>query len=181
MLWHDDFAQNVRSKIPNILSGIRLVFFWVPGLVIWLWRDDTTLQWWAFGVFVFLAFLDILDGKLARRWNQITELGKVLDPLADKFLVAGTLLALCIHQPLLWLPTAVILVRELVVTLRLRTRGRVVAAVGSGKLKMVMQVVMILALIAPIGGLWWIAQLVFVLIAVGLTIYSWIDYIRKFG
>lgn len=78
-------TSNKVFTIPNILSMIRLLLIPVfVGLFIGA-KDNPTLLYWAIGVLVFSGFTDLVDGFIARRFNQVSELGKFLDPLADKF------------------------------------------------------------------------------------------------
>lgn len=78
--------------IPNILTFARVAL--IPILVVLLFLDGTTPRWWAFGLFAALAFTDYLDGFLARKLNQQSELGALIDPIADKVLVAALVVAL---------------------------------------------------------------------------------------
>lgn len=78
--------------IPNILTFTRIAL--IPILIVLLFIDSAVLRWWTFGLFTALAFTDYLDGYLARKLNQKTELGALLDPIADKVLVAALVVAL---------------------------------------------------------------------------------------
>ena len=78
--------------IPNMLTFSRGVL--IPLLILLLFLDGTTMRWWALGLFVFLAFTDYLDGYLARKLDQHSELGALIDPIADKVLVAALVVAL---------------------------------------------------------------------------------------
>ena len=100
--------------VPNLLSMARLlavpVFLW---LVLWPEFSGPKHDLWALGVLAFSGVSDYLDGKLARRWNQVSRLGRVLDPAADRLYVLSTLVGLTWRDILpLWL-TAVLLAREL--------------------------------------------------------------------
>jgi cardiolipin synthase len=95
--------QELRS-IPNMLSILRLVL--VP-VFLWLLLNDHTF--WALGVLAFAGASDWLDGQIARRFNQITELGKVLDPAADRLYIFASLIGLVINGNVpAWLAVAVI-------------------------------------------------------------------------
>ncbi|NGO71038.1 CDP-alcohol phosphatidyltransferase family protein [Streptomyces boncukensis] len=99
--------------IPNILSMARLVgvpvFLW---LILWPVFDGPNADGWALVVLAFSGVSDYLDGKLARRWNQISSLGRILDPAADRLYILSTLVGLTWREILpLWL-TAVLLARE---------------------------------------------------------------------
>ena len=118
MNWKD--AKRDAWTIPNILTYIRLLL--VP-VVMWLVIDERTyirvsdkyaFAFIALGVMAFAMFTDLIDGVIARKFNQVTEFGKVIDPLADKFMHAMTVLALCIAvmDPVYWAIMAVILFKE---------------------------------------------------------------------
>jgi len=100
--------------IPNILSMARLVgvpvFLW---LILWPVFDGPNCDGWALLVLALSGISDYLDGKLARRWNQVSNLGRILDPAADRLYILSTLLGLTWRDILpLWL-TAALLAREL--------------------------------------------------------------------
>ena len=130
-------------------------------------------------LFLVLAASDALDGYLARSRGLITTLGKLLDPVADKLLVGGALAALVMTDRLAFGAAALILGREAAVTglrwVALR-RGRVVAANNLGKIKMGLQVVMVVAL-AGVGysDALWIDALVATTVA--LTVASGLSYL----
>lgn len=100
--------------VPNLLSMARLA-----GVPVFLWLvlspvfDGPNMDGWALVVLAFSGVSDYLDGKLARRWNQVSSLGSVLDPAADRLYILATLLGLTWREILpLWL-TALLLAREL--------------------------------------------------------------------
>ncbi|WP_086161670.1 CDP-alcohol phosphatidyltransferase family protein [Streptomyces marincola] len=100
--------------IPNLLSMARLL-----GVPVFLWLvlspvfDGPNLDGWALLVLAFSGVSDYLDGKLARRWNQVSALGRILDPAADRLYILSTLVGLTWRDILpLWL-TALLLAREL--------------------------------------------------------------------
>jgi CDP-diacylglycerol--glycerol-3-phosphate 3-phosphatidyltransferase len=179
-----EFKRDWR-KPSNIVTLVRLILAWIPATII-LTNPKGSGSWWLAAIlFVFVAATDILDGHLARSRSEVTDLGKFIDPLVDKILVFVTLVALSIVTPILWAPTIVITVREIWVTIALRRpaqqRGGIIAAVASGKIKMALQCAMIVALTIPGDTTWTIIQIVFVVAAIGATIWSWIDYQRRFG
>jgi cardiolipin synthase (CMP-forming) len=80
-------------SLPNLLTYARLAA--VPAVVaILFWPKDDAMRWWALAVFAFAGITDYLDGYLARMWKQQSAIGRMLDPIADKVLVAATLLML---------------------------------------------------------------------------------------
>ncbi|MCK1799030.1 CDP-alcohol phosphatidyltransferase family protein [Streptomyces sp. XM4193] len=100
--------------VPNILSMARLagvpIFLW---LILWPEFGGPNHDLWALGLLAFSGVSDYLDGKLARRWNQISSLGRLLDPAADRLYILATLVGLTWREILpLWL-TGLILAREL--------------------------------------------------------------------
>jgi CDP-diacylglycerol--glycerol-3-phosphate 3-phosphatidyltransferase len=137
-------------NIPNALTLLRI--FFVPVLVALLVQEKMMVQVgpWALSnelvalcVFLVAAFTDLLDGYLARRWNQITTVGMLLDPIADKLLISASLVALVqIHRVPGWM-AVLIIGREFAVS-GLRSiaaaEGYTIAAGELGKSKMVAQV-----------------------------------------
>lgn len=146
--------------------------------------SGTAWRWAAAGMFVLAALTDRLDGWLARRLDQVTDWGKLVDPIADKALVGTALVGLSILDDLPWWVTIVILVRELGITaLRFAVlRYGVIAASPGGKLKTVLQTVAISLFLLPLGSL---PRMLFVLAwvvmaaAVALTVLTGLDYLRR--
>ncbi|MEV4557975.1 CDP-alcohol phosphatidyltransferase family protein [Kitasatospora sp. NPDC049285] len=113
--------------IPNLLSMARLVgvpiFLW---LVLWPVFGGPTNDGWAIVVLMLSGVSDYLDGKLARRWGQISRLGQLLDPAADRLYIVSTLVGLTWREILPWWVTALLVAREVfvgVVLLRLNRAG----------------------------------------------------------
>lgn len=105
-------------NIPNVLTYVRIVA--VPIVVfLLLWPEEPTMRWTAFAIFTVAAITDYLDGYLARLWGQQTTMGRMLDPVADKLIVAACLLMLCvdgtIHSWWVW-AAVIILCREILVS-----------------------------------------------------------------
>ena len=139
----------------------------------------------AAALFIVAIATDSVDGILARRQNLVTNVGKLLDPIADKVLTGGALVALSILGELWWWVTIVILVRELGITaFRFAVlRNRVVAASPGGKLKTVIQSVAISLYLVPLWvflGDWmhWVNGVVMGA-ALVLTVLTGIDYLVK--
>jgi CDP-diacylglycerol--glycerol-3-phosphate 3-phosphatidyltransferase len=193
---HKITAEKQRSRvftIPNLLTLFRIVV--TPLFFILFYSFPTKVfSLLASLLFVTASFTDFLDGYIARRWNLESSLGKFLDPLADKLLVAVALIMLI---PLGRVPSwmvAVIIGREILVTgLRVVaiTEGLVIAASKLGKYKTVFQIAAVTSLLMhyeyhlfiespyllvnfhQVGmGLLWVALLI--------TVWSGIDYFRKF-
>lgn len=139
-----------RMTIPNWLTLLRI--FFVPLLVALLLTTAPNVDLWAVGVFLAAAVTDLLDGYLARRQRQVTRLGTLLDPIADKLLISAAFISLvALHLVAAWL-VVIIIGRELAVS-GLRAiagaEGVVIPASDLGKTKMVFEVaaIVIVALV----------------------------------
>jgi CDP-diacylglycerol---glycerol-3-phosphate 3-phosphatidyltransferase len=191
----DTKASN--GNIANIVTVIRILL--VPVFIWLLFLDnhaDGVWRWVATALFVLAIATDGVDGHLARGRNLITNVGIILDPIADKLLIGGALISLSILGDLWWWVTIVILVRELGITVFrfIVIRRRVIPASKGGKLKTVFQSVAISLFLAPlqaffrdvfnapagvITGIDWFEWVVMA-IALALTVYSGIDYLWQF-
>jgi CDP-diacylglycerol--glycerol-3-phosphate 3-phosphatidyltransferase len=169
-------------NLPNALTVLRLAV--VPLFAVLLLSDhgqSTAGRYWATLVFTLAIITDRYDGLIARRRGQVTEFGKLADPIADKALTGTALIGLSILGLLPWWVTVVILVRELGVTL-LRfwvIRHGVIAASRGGKAKTVLQALAIGLYILPVTGLlasarWWVMAAALV-----LTVLTGIDYVYR--
>ncbi|RUR01075.1 CDP-diacylglycerol--glycerol-3-phosphate 3-phosphatidyltransferase [Labedella endophytica] len=171
-------------NLPNTITIVRIllapVFLWL------LFADagaDGSLRWAATALFVIAIATDGIDGHIARSRNQVTDLGKLLDPIADKVLTGSALVALSILDELPWWVTIVILVREVGITVHRMVvlSDHVVAAAWMGKLKTVVQAVAISFALAPLPALLgdWMLVVNGVLMAAALvlTVASGVDYI----
>ena len=167
-------------NVPNALTLLRILL--VPVLVVALLDATPEAQWVAAAVFALAAFTDGLDGYLARSRRSETTFGKVMDPIADKLLVAAALISLVSLERLAPWVAMVIIAREFAVSgLRIAAgaQGVVIPASRLGKLKTMTQIAAILALIAAHdSGAWWVLVLLYV--AVATTIASGADYFLNF-
>jgi CDP-diacylglycerol---glycerol-3-phosphate 3-phosphatidyltransferase len=159
----------------NLLTVLRV--FLVPVIGWLLILDHETARWWAFGIFLFAAWTDSIDGWLARRLVGVTRWGQLADPLADKALIVGTLAILAWVGPLPWWAVAVIIVREVAVTAQrtmLVRRGVVMPASIFGKAKTLSQIFAITLYLLPEAP----AQLreTALVVAVVITVLSGIEY-----
>jgi CDP-diacylglycerol--glycerol-3-phosphate 3-phosphatidyltransferase len=169
-------------NLPNLLTGARLLA--IPVLVVLLLVPFPNHDQLAAAVFVVASLTDTLDGNLARWRGQVTELGKFLDPLADKLFILSVLLVLVQLGELAAWVVIVIFGRELLITV-LRSvsasQGRVISATPFGKTKTVSQVVAVLLLILqrpyPSLRLWAMLAVGF---AVVFTVLSGLDYLWRF-
>ena len=177
-------SRSANLNLPNAITVVRILL--APVFIWMLLADDGAdggLRWAAAALFVLAIATDGIDGAIARKHGLVTELGKLLDPIADKILTGGALVALSILGELPWWVTIVVLVRELGITVHrmIIATDHVVAAAWMGKLKTVAQAVAISIALAPlylVVGDWifWVNG-VLMGIAVLLTIASGLDYV----
>jgi CDP-diacylglycerol--glycerol-3-phosphate 3-phosphatidyltransferase len=167
-------------NIPTWITLSRLLG--LPFLF-YLLQDPTPVQRSiAVGIFLVCAATDWVDGYLARKWNQVTELGKFLDPLIDKLLVLSPLLILIgLGQVPAW-GVFLILARELTiagwrVNPTLTGKGAISGANFWGKLKTVSQIAAIALLIAPLPPEWELPTQILFWLSVGLTLQSGLIYL----
>src|ERR671920_899247 len=162
-------------NLPNALTLLRILA--VPVVVVALLGESGNGDALAAAVFALAAVTDGLDGYFARSRDAITTFGKLMDPLADKLLITGALLSLVSLDRLQAWVAMVIIAREIAVTI-LRTiaaeRGIVIAASWLGKLKTVLQIAAVIALIAANPSPLWVDILVYV--APAVTVLSGADY-----
>jgi CDP-diacylglycerol--glycerol-3-phosphate 3-phosphatidyltransferase len=177
------------AALPNLLSLFRIGL--VPVLVVLLMRPDPVTRAIAGGVFLIGCLTDFLDGWVARRHGMTTGLGQILDPLADKLMVASVLIMLAAMPPEPRIPAwmaVVIVLRELAVTglrgIALRS-GVIVPAQELGKYKMILQMFALEALIVHfryvIPGTsaavdFHAAGMLFLWMAMVLAVWSAVDY-----
>jgi CDP-diacylglycerol--glycerol-3-phosphate 3-phosphatidyltransferase len=169
-------------NVPNFLTTIRIVV--VPILAWLLFRDDASSdsnRFIAGILFIIAALTDIAVGIIARRWNLITNFGKIFDPIADKALIGVALVGLSYLNLLDWWFTWVILSREIFVTfLRFWVINKgVIPASRGGKLKTIMQIVAISFYLLPLPETVSIVAEVLMYVAVILTLATAVDYIMK--
>lgn len=165
-------------NLPNALTLVRVLL--VPVLVVALTVEGGTAL--AATVFALASATDALDGWLARRRESVTTFGKVMDPVADKLLVAAALIALVSLDRVAAWAALVIVAREFAVSgLRVAAgqQGVVIPASNWGKAKTIVQVAAIFILIvAPDPGAAWVQSLVYATVAV--TLASGFDYFMSF-
>jgi CDP-diacylglycerol--glycerol-3-phosphate 3-phosphatidyltransferase len=174
----------VPRQLPNAITIVRILF--APVFLWMLLADggtDGPLRWWAAALFVVAIATDGIDGWLARRYELVTDLGKILDPIADKVITGCAFVGLSILGELPWWVTTVVLVREIGITVYrfLVISDHVLAAAWMGKVKTVAQAVALTLALAPLWNLvgdwiFWVDGITMT-IAVLLTIASGIDYV----
>lgn len=163
-------------NLPNFLTLVRILL--VPVLVVALLDETPNGDTIAAVVFAIAALTDGLDGYIARSRESVTTFGKVMDPIADKLLIAAALISLVsLDRVAAWV-AMVIIAREFAVSgLRIAAgqQGVVIPASGLGKAKTILQVGMVMALIAAHdAGAAWVQALVY--LAVAMTVLSGADY-----
>lgn len=180
---------NKLTLLRVILIPFFIVCFYIPNLVVHTISVNNYLIPYAnlLGLVIFLlaAITDFIDGYIARKYNMITDFGKFMDPLADKLLVTAALLILLENGLIAGWVVFIILAREFIVT-GFRTiaasKGVVIAAGWLGKIKTVVQFIMISTLLLlnyPFELFNWPVDQIFVALAVVLTVASGVEYIYK--
>jgi CDP-diacylglycerol--glycerol-3-phosphate 3-phosphatidyltransferase len=175
-----------NGNIANIITVVRIL---LAPVFVWLLLLDNgemgAVRWIAAVLFIVAIATDGIDGYLARRNNLVTDLGVLLDPIADKVLTLSALVVLSILGELWWWVTIVILVRELGITIyRLVVVSTVVIpASKGGKLKTLMQAIAISLFLVPFASLLgdWVLWINWAAMAVAfvLTVYSGLDYVYQ--
>jgi CDP-diacylglycerol--glycerol-3-phosphate 3-phosphatidyltransferase len=167
-------------NLPNALTLLRILL--VPVVVVALTVETDNGEAIAAVVFAIAALTDGLDGYIARSRQSVTTFGKVMDPVADKLMIAAALISLVSLEKLAAWVAMVIIAREFAVSgLRIAAgqQGVVIPASGLGKLKTIVQVVAVLALIAASDHeAAWVQALVYAMVAV--TVASGADYFLNF-
>ena len=171
-------------NLPNKLTIIRvcLIPFFVAALL-FDHGNNYTMRIVANVLFIVASLTDLFDGKIARKYNLVTNFGKFMDPLADKLLVCSALICLIeLGQLPAWV-VIIIISREFIISgfrLVAADNGVVIAASYWGKFKTVSQMIMIILMIMDIQNqAFHILIQIFVVIAVALTLISLVDYILK--
>lgn len=169
-------------NLPNKLTTLRVIM--IPFFVFFLlWQngENRTFRMIALALFIIASLTDLLDGKIARKYNLVTNFGKFMDPLADKLLVCSALICLIELNALPAWMVIVIISREFIISgfrLIASDNGVVIAASYWGKFKTTFQMVSVVLLILDIRALAFVTTIC-VWIALLLTIVSLVDYIYK--
>lgn len=179
-------SQVSNGNIANIITVARIL---LAPLFVWLVLLDGgahgVWRWVAAGLFIAAIATDGVDGALARRRNLVTTSGILLDPIADKVLIGGGLIALALVSELPWWVVIVILVREIGITLMRMAvlSDRVIPASRGGKLKTILQAITLSSWLVPswvvLGS--WVFVMNWVLMGgvIVLTVVTGLDYIGK--
>ncbi len=173
-----------NGNVANIITVLRIL---LAPLFIWLLLVDGggmgILRYAAAGLFILAIATDSVDGLLARRNNLVTDLGILLDPIADKVLIGGALVALSVLGELSWWITIVIMLREFGITaFRFAVLSkRVIPASRGGKLKTIAQAVACALYLVPlftlVGDWMLVVNVIAMAVAFTLTVLTGIDYL----
>lgn len=169
-------------NLPNKLTVARVIM--IPFFV-WFALVDVVpgySKYIAVVIFIIASLTDLLDGKIARKYNLVTNFGKFMDPLADKLLVCAALICMVEKNMLPAWMVIVIISREFIISgfrLVASDNGVVIAASYWGKFKTTFQMLMIIVLLLDLGGVFDLIGLVLTWIALVLTVVSLVDYLVK--
>ncbi len=169
-------------NLPNKLTILRVLM--IPFFVLFALVDliPGYSKYISVALFVTASLTDLLDGKIARKYNMVTNFGKFMDPLADKLLVCAALICLVSTDRLPAWIVIVIISREFIISgfrLVASDNGVVIAASYWGKFKTTFQMLMIIVLLLDFGGAFDLLGQLLVWISLALTIISLVDYLIK--
>ena len=167
-------------NLPNKLTIARVIM--IPFFLVFLMTDFfEAARYVALAIFIIASLTDMLDGKIARKYNLVTNFGKFMDPLADKLLVCSALICLIqLGQLPAWV-VIIIISREFIISgfrLVAADNGIVIAASYWGKFKTTFQMIAVILMIFNIPALATVTMIMLV-IAVVLTVISLVDYVAK--
>lgn len=169
------------KNLPNKLSILRVLLVPLFMAVLLIWPGESWARWLGLAIFIIASLTDLLDGKIARKYNLVSDFGKFIDPLADKILVMAALLVFIQWGTMQAWAVAIILTREFAVSgLRMiaASKGTVMAAAMSGKIKTASSMVCICAMLTPLGNypvVNWIGTAIMVI----TTVVSGVEYFAK--
>ena len=170
-------------NLPNKLTTFRVIL--IPFFVFFMLAPDMTgiNNYIAVAIFIVASLTDLLDGKIARKYNLVTNFGKFMDPLADKLLVCSAMICLIQTGQLAAWIVVIIIAREFIISgfrLIASDNGIVIAASYWGKFKTNFQMFMIIMLIIDLGTSTAVMiENILIVIATALTIISLVDYLVK--
>lgn len=167
-------------NLPNKLTMFRVIL--IPFFIVFLLVPSIPAgKWIALAIFIVASLTDLLDGKIARKYNLVTNFGKFMDPLADKLLVCSALICLIELDRIPSWMVVIIIAREFTISgfrLIAADNGVVIAASYWGKFKTTFQMIAVCLMIADIEALALVTT-IFIWIAVILTVVSLVDYLVK--
>lgn len=168
-------------NLPNRLTVFRVILI-VPFVLFLLTNLGGNYgDWIALAIFIVASLTDLADGKIARKYNLVTNFGKFMDPLADKLLVCSAMICLIELERIPAWVVIIIIAREFIISgFRLIASDNhvVIAASYWGKFKTTFQMIMVCLMIANIQALYMLTQII-MWIALVLTVVSLVDYIIK--
>ena len=178
-----------KMNLPNKLTIFRVILI-VPFIILllggqagWFGENTFVTDMIALAIFIIASLTDLIDGKIARKYNLITDFGKFMDPLADKLLVCSAMIALIEMNRIPSWVVIIIIAREFIISgfrLIASDNGVVIAASYWGKFKTTFQMIMIILLVLDLPFKYMnIINMAVVYIALALTVISLIDYIAK--
>ena len=168
-------------NLPNLLTILRVVLTPIGAYA--LFKNGGNDHRWmvtAWCIFFAIGLTDFFDGRIARAKNQITEFGKLLDPIADKVSIGTAMVSLSLLHRLPWWITIVIMAREIAVTI-LRfvvISGGVISASNGGKIKTLMQGFGVGWFILPLPHWLFIPRDIFMAVAIALTVTTGYEYFK---
>ena len=161
-------------NLPNKLTLLRIIL--IPVFMVVLYWGFSGANYVALAIFIVASFTDLLDGKIARKYNLVTDFGKFADPLADKMLVTAAMLWFVETGKMAAWMLLIVIVREFAVSgLRMiaSDKGRVIAAGWSGKVKTASTMVCIVIMFLPIPA---VVNTICVWVITLTTLYSGVEY-----
>ena len=169
-------------NLPNKLTVLRVIL--VPVFVLFLLANITPYDTWiALVIFIVASLTDLLDGKIARKYNLVTNFGKFMDPLADKLLVCSAMICfIAMNKMPTWM-VLIVIAREFIISgfrLVASDNGVVIAASYWGKFKTAFSMVMIIFVIMDIANpVFYVITQILIWVSLVLTVISLVDYVLK--
>lgn len=169
-------------NLPNKLTVLRVIL--VPVFVLFLLANITPYdKWIALVIFIVASLTDLLDGKIARKYNLVTNFGKFMDPLADKLLVCSAMICfIAMNKMPTWM-VLIVIAREFIISgfrLVASDNGVVIAASYWGKFKTAFSMVMIIFVIMDIANpVFYVITQILIWVSLVLTVISLVDYVLK--
>lgn len=174
--------RDIIMNIPNLLSFFRI--FLIPVfVVVYIYTDGDTISWWPVLILLISGLTDLLDGFIARRYNQITNLGKMLDPVADKMTQMAVCACLTMRYKQLFILLVIYVLKELVMltggAILLKTKKPVPAAKWYGKVS-TFELYLAMGLFLIIPNMNAITVNIIIAVTAFIAIYALIMYMFKF-
>lgn len=179
----DDAPKQSNWNVPNVLTVIRIILVPVYVVLMFMGPDDFTWRLWATIVFVLAMLTDVADGNIARKYNLVTDFGKLWDPVADKALTGAAFVSLSILGELPWFFTVLILLREWGITWVRAAIAKygIMAANKGGKAKTLTQTFALILFslnLAFLPGPLQVVAWALMWAALLLTVVTGLDYLR---